>query len=193
MDVVGQRVSVPAYLTGHPKCMVRRVKTADAGNGRILTLAVSVVASASTMASAMSNYGVAIAQYVNQLERSGVRVHLIGTLAVDSDGERLALSWTIKSAGQPLNLSALAFAIGHPAMLRRIGFAFMERQRDTKEFSSYGYPCDAKLSDLIDAPTGVVILNGMRGANTHAKTPEAALAYVTTQIDAAQANVRRAA
>jgi hypothetical protein len=192
LDVVGQRVSVPHFLTGQPKNMVRRVRTADAGSGRVLTLAVSVVASAFTSAEAMSNYGVAVAQYVNQLERSGVRVHLIGTLAVESDAQRLALSWTIKSAGQPLNLSALAFAIGHPAMLRRIGFAFMERQRDTREFPSYGGARDALLSDLIDAPAGVVILNGMKQANTHARTPETALAYVSAQIDAAQ-KTRKAA
>lgn len=186
LDVAGSRVSVPHVLTGQPKNMIRRVKTADNGHGRVLTLAVSIVANWMTHAESMSNYGVAVAQYINQLERSGTRVHLIGTIAVERGERRLVLNWTIKHADQPLNLSALAFAIGHPAMFRRIGFAFFERQKDVPQLSGYGSASKARISDLIDAPPGTVCLNGMADANTHAPTPEAALAYVSAQIEAAR-------
>lgn len=191
-DIVGYRPNIPRYLAGVPNHMVRRVKRGDTGQGRVLTLAVSVVANSFTSAHCMSNFGVAVAQYINQLERSGIRVHLIGTFAVERNSWRLAVTWTIKHAGQPLDLSALAFAIGHPAMLRRIGLAMMERQSDTPQMSAYGSAMDARASDLIDAPNGTIILNGMKSANTHAATPEAALAYVSEQIAEAQ-KARRAA
>ena len=187
LDVAGYRPNIPLYLAGVPVHMIRKATQGEAGQARVLTLAVSVCANAFTSASAMANYGVAIAQYVHQLERAGTRVHVIGAFTVTGRGWRLTCQWTVKRADQPLDLAVMAFTIGHPAMLRRIGLAFMERQSDTPELDAYGQAVDTLATDLMDAPNGTVILNGMTRADSFAQTPQAALAYVSEQIEKARA------
>jgi hypothetical protein len=186
IDFAGYRPHVPLYCAGAPAHMVRKASDAESGQGKVLTLAISVCANAFTSAAAMSNYGIAVAQYVNQMERAGTRVHVIGAFTVLGRGWRLTCSWTVKRADQPLDLAVLAFTIGHPAMLRRIGLAMMERQSDTPEMDAYGSAVDTLTTDLIDAPNGAIVLNGMAQANTYAATPQAALEYVAEQIEKAR-------
>lgn len=187
-DVYGFRPHVARFCAGAPDCMVRHTRNdATAGQGRVLTLAVPVDANANTKAAHMANFGVAVAQYVNQLETQGVRVELVAVLISDlwQPGWRMCHAVTIKRAGQPLDLAVVAFAIGHPAMLRRLGFAASERSERAAQMASYGRAADAKLSDLINPAPGTFILNGMKDANTHAVTPQAAFEYVQQQIEKA--------
>jgi hypothetical protein len=130
----------------------------------------------------MANFGTAVAQYVNQLETDGVRVELIGMIVSLVQGRRVAHSWTVKAADQPLDLAVVAFSIGHPAMFRRLGFALRERSGAPYD-PSYGRTVPAEMRDLIGPAPGTVILNGMADAGTHAQTPQAALAYVSAQIE----------
>jgi hypothetical protein len=185
-DICGFRPHVPAFCAGAPDSMIRHAKRADTGAGRVLTLAVPINASAGTSATAMSNFGLGVAQYVNQMEASGVRVELIACMVSTVSGVRVAHSWTVKKADQPLDLAVISFAIGHPAAFRRLGFALRERCSAPEDYG-YGYSLDARPTDFINAPPGLVILNGMKDADSHARTPQAALAYVTTQIDKALA------
>ena len=97
------------------------------GEGKALTLIVPVNALAGVSAQSMSNFGLGVAQYINQLETDGTRVCIIGAICSKVSGKRLTHTWTIKLADQPLDLAILSFAIGHPAMFRRLGFALRER------------------------------------------------------------------
>lgn len=184
-DFYGFRPHVPRFCAGAPDNMIRHTRSdATMGSGRVLTLAVPVNALAHVAAPPMANFGVAVAQYVNQMEADDVRVELIGMMVSQVSGKRCAHSWTIKRADQPMDLAVVAFAIGHPAMFRRLGFALRERS-SLKEDWSYGSTVPAKVSDLINPPLGAIVLNGMAEADMHASTPERALAYVTRQIDKA--------
>lgn len=185
VDFYGFRPHVPRYCAGAPDSMIRRATQAETGSGKVLTLYVSVMSPSFSTAACMANYGVGIAQYVNQMEMEGRRVEVIACATVSGHGKRHTVSCTVKNADQPLDLAALAFALGHPAMLRRIWFAYMERQTDIREMSTYGYCCDTNEGDLIDPAPGTFVLNGMNNVNTHASTPVKALAYVTKKIDAA--------
>jgi hypothetical protein len=131
----------------------------------------------------MANFGVAVAQYVGQLERSGTRVELLGAICSEVSGTRVAHVWTVKRADQPFDLAVAAFSIGHPAMFRRIGFALRERCA-AKETSLYGSSVPLKLTDVINAPAGAVILNGMTDAERNAPTAEAGLEYVERTVNA---------
>lgn len=185
VDFYGFRPHVPRFCAGAPDCMVRRDPIdAETGMGKVLTLAVPVNALGDVSGDSMSNFGVAVAQYVNQLETDGTRVELIGMIVSIVSGKRLAHSWLIKRAEQPLDLAVVAFSIGHPAMFRRLGFALRERA-PVRQDSGYGRTQPGKLSDLINAPAGTVILNGMANADRYASTPEKALEYVTTEIEKA--------
>jgi len=191
-DVYGFRPNVPRYCAGAPDCMVRNAPNGREGSGRALTLAIPVNALASVSAVHMANFGTAVARYINQLEAENVRVEVIGMIVSNVRGQRVAHSWTLKRASQPLDLAVLSFSIGHPAMFRRLGFALRERSHAPCD-PGYGSTVPATAGDLINAPAGVVVLNGMAQASTVAKTPEDALAYISKAIDAALAAPQGAA
>lgn len=181
-DFYGFRPHVPRFCAGAPDSMIRHTDKPDMGCGKVLTLVVPVNALGGVGAQSMSNFGVAVAQYVNQLETDGTRVELIACMVSMVSGWRLAHSWTVKGADQPLDLAVIAFAIGHPAMFRRLGFAARERSCAPMDHS-YGHTTPARVSDIVNAPPGTIILNGMANADTYAPTPEKALEYITLMIE----------
>lgn len=181
-DFYGHLPHVARFCAGAPDSMIRRADVATSGMGRVLTLYVPVNANGYVKAECMRNFGLGIAQYVNELETSrGVRVELYGTATSVINGMRVTHTWRIKYADQPLDLAVLCFSIGHPAMLRRLEFALCERCPARPSYG-YGSAETAKLSDLIDPPHGAYILNGMDRANSVAATPADALAFVEGQI-----------
>lgn len=178
-DVYGFRPHVPRYCAGAPDHMVRH--DGDTGGGQSLCLYVNIGATCSVDAECMANYGVAIAHYVKQLELEGTRceVHAISHASIS--GHRCIVSCKVKSAGQPLDLASLAFAIGHPAMLRRLIFAVRERST-CRASSGYGSSQHCKTGDAIGAPLSAVTVNGMLDANSLASTPEIALESLAREI-----------
>lgn len=180
-DIYGYRAHVARYCAGAPDCMVR--KNADeSGMSKVITLVVQCNALGHVDARYMANFGVAVAQYVNQLEMEGRRVELMGCMVSDVSGWRVAHSWLIKDASAPLDLAVVAFAIGHPAMFRRLGFGLRERCA-APNTPGYGRTTTAKASDIINAPEGAIVLTGMQNADVHAQTPQAGLAYVERRIE----------
>lgn len=183
-DFYGHTPNVPRFCAGAPDSMIRHATDANSGAGRVLTLYVPVNANGDVDAPSMANFGLGVVQYINQLEASGTRVELHGATCSNVVGVRVTHTFKLKSADQSLDLAVLAFAIGHPAMFRRLGFAVRERS-NVREDRSYGRAQVMELGDIIDAPQRAIILNGMKEANVHAKTPEAALKYITKRIEAA--------
>jgi hypothetical protein len=186
VDFVGFRPHVQRQIAGDIKCMVRKVKVrADNGKGRVVTLIVPVNATAWVGAEAMANFGVAVAQYVNQMERQRIRVEVIAAMTSKVSGWRVSACVRIKHASQPLDLAVMAFAIGHPAMFRRLGFAIRERCHAPMD-TGYGRTVATREDDVINAPQGAIVLNGMADADEHARTPADGVAYVTRTLDAAR-------
>lgn len=184
-DFYGHLPHVPRYCAGAPDSMIRHEKTY--GTGKVITLIVPVNAGAMTDAQSMANFGLGIAQYIRQLETQGNRVELWAAQNCAMGTWHYTATIVIKKASQPLDLAVIAFAIGHPAMLRRIGFACYERCA-CPEYFTYGSPRDLTLATIINPPHGAIILNGMRQANQHATTAEKALEYVKERIEAAMAD-----
>jgi hypothetical protein len=186
IDFAGYRPHVQRAIAGDMKSMVRKVKVrADNGRGRVLTLIVPVNATAWVGAEAMANFGVAVAQYINQLERDNVRVEVIAAMTSKVSGWRVSACVRIKHASQPLDLAVMAFAIGHPAMFRRLGFAIRERCAAPMD-TGYGRTVATREDDVINAPQGAIVLNGMADADEHARTPADGVAYVTRVLDKAR-------
>jgi hypothetical protein len=183
VDFYGYRPHVPRFCAGAPDSMIRHAP--DNGAGKVLTLYVSTMCSAAQNARYLANYGLGIAQYVYQLEMQGTRVELHGCSSSECSGWELHYSWLIKRADQPLDLAVVAFAIGHPAMFRRLWFALCERS-PARQMEGYGYCENTHVRDMLNPAPGAVVLNGMRNANSYARTIEDALEYVETQIDLAQ-------
>ena len=171
------------YVAGAIKHMVH--KRPVEGRKSVLTLIVPVNAVAHVEAAHMANFGLAVTHYIAQLERAGTRVELLGAIHSISDGWTITHTWLIKHASQPLDLAVTAFTIGHPAMFRRLGFALRERCAAPSN-SSYGRSIALTQESVINCPPGAIILNGMKDASTVARTPEAAVEYVTKYIDEAR-------
>lgn len=171
--VSGSRPSVSRAITNNPRCMIRKRKGTQ-GQKPIVSIAVCVSANCNMDAEPMSNYGLAIARYVDELEAKGVRVELIAAIITRIKGVRCVHTWTVKEANSAMNLSDVAYSIGHPACFRRLGFALIERV-PTPECGSYGQAQDLEASDL---STPAIILNGMKTVNDHSRTYAGALAYV---------------
>ena len=183
-DFYGHMPHVARYCAGAPDNMIRHAQVADKISGRVLTLYVPINALGGVSAKAMSNFGLAVAHYVNQLEMTGTRVELYAVQCSLVSGYRTTHTWRVKSAEQPLDLAVIAFTIGHPAMFRRLGFALRERC-DAPQDIAYGKTVALTLDDLIYPAPGAFILNGMRNADTLAYSKATALAYVGEQIDRA--------
>ena len=184
-DFYGHMPHVPRYCAGAPDCMIRHANPPRFGEGKVLTLYVPVNANMATDARHMANYGLGVAQYVNQLEAEGTRCEVWAMVANDmAQNWQAAWSFKVKSADQPLDLAVMSFAIGHPAVARRLVWGLKERSAVPRT-SSYGNARRAKLSDLIDPAHGAVILNGMRDASRTATTPESALAAISKEIETA--------
>jgi hypothetical protein len=132
----------------------------------------------------LSNYGLAVAAYVQELTSKGFIVELIACDVATSSGNRLTVSWTVKSMGAPMNLSDVAFSIGHAAAFRRLSFAVQERS-NCPEMSGYGGAGKATASDFASKQGKILVINGMETAYKHSKTPESALAHVKLEIAAA--------
>ncbi len=184
-DFYGHLPHVARFCAGAPDSMIRYTRDGVSGSGRVLTLYVQINALFGTNAKCMSNFGLGVAQWVNDVEQRGIRVELWGVFVsqMRSGGvKKLSHAWRIKYADQPLDLAVLSFSIGHPAMFRRLGFALYERSK-AGACSSYGVTVSPKLSDLIDPPAGSYVLTGMGEANRVAPTPKKAADYITAQLD----------
>ena len=195
LDVGGFFPDVPRYLTGRPDCMWNEAQDPDAHRKPTLTLVVSTAANCGTDAKAMGNYGMAIAHYVDELENAGLQVEVIACIAERYSRADAAWTWTVKAAGERMNLETVAFSIAHPACFRRLGFALIERLPVSIP-QEYGYGTAQATARWHIAPSDfkdAVILNGMINANSHSATREGAYRHVVAEIEAARAELDNAA
>lgn len=180
-DVDGNYLSVGRAMSGNPLCMKRKAK--NNGARKAMTLIASISANCNQDAQAMANYGLAVAAYVEQLERQSIPVEVIALWTSKDYSEGIAVGWYVKQANELFNAADMAFSIGHPASLRRIGFALAERST-SPYLSGHGISeaPNAELAERI-APEAV-ILSGMVNANSHSRTLEGAQVYLANEIAA---------
>jgi hypothetical protein len=123
-DVIGNGgIDMGRYMTGEPECMIDWLETDvplhERIGGKIIHIVVNMAASAGISANIMQRRGAAVMALVDALEQAGKRVDI--TL-VECCAE-FQISIPIKSAEYQPQADQIAFALVHPAMLRRIGFS----------------------------------------------------------------------
>jgi hypothetical protein len=180
--IAGAYPNVARYMgSGNPKSMVVLAKP-DKDKGKALCLVVDVCVSASTDAECMSRYGLAIANYVRDMERQGVRCKVIAACATQEGDQGAAIAWTVKEQGAPINMSDLAFSIGHPAAFRRLAFAVYERST-CKQMGGYGRIIPMQPEYLTGLPKETIFLRGMNQANATCRTVSDATAALAAEIE----------
>lgn len=186
LSVAGEYPDVPRYLAGDPFNMVKR------GKQRVpkptMTIVSSIGANCHVNGQAMANYGAAIVALIDRLESRGVRCELIGVWRSTGlrDGSTFCFSWAVKRAEDHLDLSAVAFGLGHPAMLRRLGFAVMERCPKAAQVGHYGVSSDViGKVDLIDVPDNALYIGGVGDSGRACATLAGAIEYAKDRINRA--------
>ena len=150
-DVSGDECDVALYCAGEAENMATMHRIIKKGKTvKIVRCAVSF--SCGVSARKIEEYAVAVACAVQRIEASGHRVELWAVKSCAqgyADGETpetgvvFSLATKIKSADSRLHPAQLAFAC-HPAFLRRLGFAILEREKGVAEIlcvSGYGIGC----------------------------------------------------
>lgn len=139
--VAGYQACVPRYLQGMPDSMIysKRVPVKD----KVITVNKCITYNYKTKTNKILNESVKVLMLVRKLESEGYKVNLNIFNATERNGVYSFQKICIKRASNRLNIKQTAFPLVHPSMLRRIGFAVIERSRecDTVRFAdNYGYP-----------------------------------------------------
>ena len=116
------------------------------------------------------------------------RCEVVGVWRTENlhDGSDASISVTLKRCEDVLDLSALAFGVAHPAMLRRIGFAAIERSRKSMQSPGYGRP-NSNLSkvDLLYPAPDTWFIGGVGCAGHLCQTLQGATKYLTDKVNTA--------
>jgi len=127
-DVEGMQIDIGRYMDNEPECWQRYEYKIEEGTGtRIIKLLYNVSASAHVSKEVIEAKGAIVSVLIELLEYAGNRVEVHVGDAGAAGGYHYENYTIIKRADQPLDMPRIAFAIAHPAMLRRLGFSCIER------------------------------------------------------------------
>ena len=145
--VAGGRVNVGRLLSGSPNHMVRRALQPKT---KVVTLFVDIVNHVGVFAENMLIRAAIIAAIADRMEDNGYSCEIVAVGSASKDGLRWQVATTVKQAGEALNLSDVAFGLGHPSFLRRLCFAAVAHEpRMRPIWSTMGSPNTCfKLADL---------------------------------------------
>ena len=172
-DVTGTEVDVGKFVQGVPECMVDYPLTKTSKAGKVVTLNASGCYSGSLTTEAVMKRGAAITGLALALERSAHETELWIDLTTDTRKDtrhgngRIEIRVLVKGVNDVVDPSKIAFAYGHPSVLRRLGFATMwAADPDTRTACriplGYGRVADGFEND--DLPEEAIRLPGLETA-----------------------------
>lgn len=143
--VAGSRPCVPAAIIGHPCSMYRRnvVKVSKP----VVTVYYSISMCGGTSAETLADAGAKVAQAIQTVERSGVRVNLYAGNTSCTGSQSIGCFVRIKDSAKDFDLLRMAYPIVNPSFFRRHWFHWAETKNELKtEEWHYGYgrPLDRK-------------------------------------------------
>ena len=135
-DVAGGKVNVGKMLTGNPKHMLRKIKKPSSRN---ITLFVqSSMTNGITVQNAIIRASL-ICAMVDILENKGFSIELIAAINAQTTSGKTGFQGaiTLKNSGEKMNLSDVAFSLGHPSFFRRMIFGAVGSSVECKILWSY--------------------------------------------------------
>jgi len=186
-DVAGSYPSIPRYLSGELENMVTSNPELQSVR-KIIKIIVGLSVSHSNEDFVIKNRGAAIAGLIDAVEDAGNSVELAVFHHCEAGGDptpiRTYTEIEVKKAGEPLDLDLLAFAITHPAVLRRLIFAQTEHLGSAfdDEFGrvfkrgNYGVPKLGRQPYFVEVGSvdGFLLFDGLAGrSNLFDTLPEA--------------------
>jgi hypothetical protein len=139
-DVGGAYPIVPIAITGDPACMVD-FYNANIATQPIVRIDQNIRASWNVEPETMMTHGAAVLSLVSDLEARGysVELRIFEHNHCIARGPNLIWSAIYKRAGELLDLDRAAFALAHPAVLRRFGFTMREQSPELERGYSAEY------------------------------------------------------
>lgn len=122
--VVGSQASVPRYLQGIPTNMVSRQMTYS--KQKVVTITKGISYSGWWSSQAILEESIKALQIIQSMENAGQRVRLNVMIATTQCKKTSICKVCVKQPDQRMNISKMAFALAHPAMLRRFFFRWIE-------------------------------------------------------------------
>jgi hypothetical protein len=150
-DVSGDEPDIDRFLSGEPENMISW-ENVQASGVVFLDVYFSFSYSCGKKQDAIIKRGVQILSNVDQLEQNGYRVRIIAyERSTDPNGNTFELNVTLKDYQEVIDLDRMAFAMAHPAMLRRLGFRLIEQiPHKNYDHPNYGSVEDLKKDDVIN-------------------------------------------
>jgi hypothetical protein len=148
LEIVGAAVDVAEFLTGVPECMIAFPTEERPTAKRTLRLVMDPGANSSVAADRLAHRGAAVATLLEVLQMIGYSLEVFIASPV-KNVVRGAIHTPIvqaNQAGQHVDVDALMFACGHPAMLRRL--IFTERMQHTRDPWEMGSSVPLELSKV---------------------------------------------
>lgn len=190
-DVTGSEVDVAAYLAGVPECMIDWDPRALSSHGRVVTFLVPAGYSHTVPRAHVMNRGVALTALCSAIISAAHSVEVWSGYAgswrvAGVPRDRYCAVARVISAGEPLDVARLLFAMAHPAMLRRLWFGVW----DSAEASiaarmppnNYGVTVPCAVSDLPGERTDAYVFPPLVEGERQWQSPEAALAWCTAMF-----------
>lgn len=179
MDIAGDMPDVGRYVTGEPAHM--RARNRQQGNKPTVHLLCNTALMSTVSNRSQKNYWMAVCGLIDWMESRGIRVELDRVGVVESRGIRSFQGWKIKRAEDALDLSALAFALGHPASHRQVVWGMRRRVRPLVWDPHYIRQADAVLIGAENA----YLLNGVVDSGDEARTLAGACLLAAKRINEA--------
>lgn len=179
LDVAGAYPLVPLAVTGDPASMIE-VETTEAST-KIVRIVATVSFRGTMSPKAVMSHGAAVLSYIDALENAGWRCEVIGrSLALNCYQNAQAMSVTLKRPQDHLDVDTMAFALIHPAFLRRLIFRY--RETIPTHHEGHEYPQGDHGGTISDNPGDCEAFIPMLKDNELADTDKA-LAYVGDKLD----------
>lgn len=155
-DVAGGAVDMGRYMGGEPECMVEILPVNRPMRG--VSVLVPMAYSASVRTDQIMERGAAIAAVLEQARLHGITVTIYGASAVtysaggkDGAPERTCTTVRIGDSRGAYNPSIIAYALGHPTVLRRLYFGIQDGYTAALRKvvgGGRGMPSDLTIEDL---------------------------------------------
>lgn len=125
-DVAGAYPDMGRFMEGEPECMVQFMPNPDQTSGQVCRVLIDCGANAHYTSEWMTKRAGAVTALVQVLTMVGKSVEIWIASPVDIGSKRHDTLVCVNNAGSVLNADDIAFALGHPAMLRQMIFACRE-------------------------------------------------------------------
>lgn len=135
--VVGSQASVPRYLQGIPTNMVSRQMTYS--KQKVVTITKGISYHGGWSSKDIMEESIKALQIIQSMENAGQRVRLNVMIATSRGDKSAVCKVCVKKPDERMNISKMAFALAHPAMLRRFFFRWMEVDPFIDFDLGYGY------------------------------------------------------